>query len=37
MWAFIVLEYESTNGPRTFCKNYMSKKNMILELWFKTL
>ena len=35
--GLFVLEYESTNGPRTFCKNCMSKKSAVLELWFKNL
>ena len=29
------LEYEITNGLLGFCKNHMSRKNLVLELWFK--
>ena len=30
-------EYESANGLLTFCKNCMSGKNLVLEIWSKNL
>ena len=35
--GIFLLEYESTNGFVTFCRNYVSKKNLVLELWSKNL
>ena len=34
---YFLLEYESTNGVLTFCKNNISRKNFILELRSKNL
>ena len=32
-----ILEYESTTGLQAFCKNRISEKTLILELWYKSL
>ena len=32
-----LLEHENTNSLLTFCKNHMSKKNLVFGLWSKNL
>ena len=34
---YLLIEYERTNGPLTFCKNYVLGKNLVLELPSKNL
>ena len=37
LYVFFLLEYENANGFVTFCKNHVSKKNLVLDLWSKNL
>lgn len=37
LYVLFLLEYGNTNGFLAFCKNEMSGKNVVLELWSKNL
>lgn len=36
-YVSFLLQYEIINGHLTFCKNWMSGKNLVLEFWSKNL